>query len=42
MRNNDIIEKLAAYEYDRWLRWQKYLFSKCIRWGFNNSKRICR
>lgn len=30
MRKNDIIEKLAAYEHDRWSRWQKYLFSKCI------------
>ena len=30
MRDNDIIEKLAAYEHDRWSRWQKRLFSKCI------------
>lgn len=30
MKNNDIIEKLADYEHDRWSRWQKYLFSKCI------------
>ena len=30
MKNNDIIEKLAAYEYDRWSRWQKHLFSKCM------------
>lgn len=25
-----IITKLADYEHDRWSRWQKYLFSKCI------------
>ena len=30
MRDNEIIEKLAEYEHDRWSRWQKYLFSKCI------------
>lgn len=27
---DDIIEKLADYEHDRWARWQKYLFSKCM------------
>ena len=30
MRDNEIIEKLAEYEHDRWSRWQKHLFSKCI------------
>ena len=30
MKDNDIIEKLAAYEHDRWSRWQKHLFSKCM------------
>ena len=30
MKNNDMIEKLADYEHDRWSRWQKHLFSKCI------------
>ena len=30
MKDNDIIEKLAAYEHNRWSRWQKHLFSKCI------------
>ena len=30
MKNNDIIEKLAAYEHDRCSRWQKHLFSKCM------------
>ena len=30
MRNNEIIEKLAECEHDRWSRWQKHLFSKCI------------
>lgn len=30
MKDNDIIEKFAAYEHDRWSRWQKSLFSKCI------------
>lgn len=30
MKDNDIIEKLADYEHDRWSRWQKHLFSKCI------------
>ena len=30
MKYNDLIEQLANYEHDRWTRWQKYLFSKCI------------
>ena len=30
MKDNNIIEKLADYEHDRWSRWQKHLFSKCI------------
>lgn len=30
MNNNDIIERLADYEHDRWSRWQKHVFSKCI------------
>ena len=30
MNNNELIELLADYEHDRWSRWQKYLFSKCI------------
>ena len=30
MKNDDMIELLADFEYDRWSRWQKYLFSKCI------------
>ena len=29
MEVNNLIEKLADYEHDRWSRWQKYLFSKC-------------
>ena len=28
--NENIIDKLATYEHDRWSRWQKYLFAKCI------------
>lgn len=31
MENKDLIELLANYEHDRWSRWQKYLFSKCIK-----------
>lgn len=27
----EIIEKLANYEHDRWSRWQKHLFSKCLK-----------
>jgi len=30
MKNNELIKLLASYEHDRWSRWQKYLFSKCI------------
>jgi len=30
MKDDDIIELLADFEHDRWSRWQKYLFSKCI------------
>lgn len=30
MKNSDIIEVIADYEHDRWSRWQKHLFSKCI------------
>lgn len=30
MKEN-IIEKLSDYEHDRWSRWQKHLFSKCIK-----------
>lgn len=30
MEEKDLIEKLSDYEHDRWGRWQKYLFSKCI------------
>lgn len=30
MDNKEFIELLATYEHDRWSRWQKYLFSKCI------------
>lgn len=30
MKNDDIIELLAEFEHDRWSRWQKYLFIKCI------------
>ena len=30
MKNDDMIELLADFEHDRWSRWQKYLFSKCI------------
>ena len=30
MKNEEIIELLAGFEHDRWSRWQKYLFSKCI------------
>ena len=26
-----IIEKLADFEHDRWSRWQKHVFSKCIK-----------
>ena len=26
----DVIERLASYEHDRWSRWQKHVFSKCI------------
>ena len=28
--NDDLIELLADFEHDRWSRWQKYLFNKCI------------
>jgi len=28
--NDNIIDKLASYEHNRWSRWQKYLFTKCI------------
>ena len=31
MENKNLIELLANYEHDRWARWQKYLFSKCIK-----------
>lgn len=31
MENNNLIELLADYEHDRWSRWQKYLFDKCIK-----------
>lgn len=31
MENKNLIELLANYEHDRWTRWQKYLFSKCIK-----------
>lgn len=27
----ELIEKLANFEHDRWSRWQKHLFSKCIK-----------
>ena len=32
MEGKDLIvtERLADYEHERWSRWQKYLFSKCI------------
>ena len=30
MDKEDLIEPLAEYEHDRWARWQKHLFSKCI------------
>lgn len=30
MDNNELIEKLADYEHERWSRWQKHVFSKCI------------
>lgn len=30
MNNIELIELLANYEHDRWSRWQKHLFSKCI------------
>ena len=26
-----LIEALADFEHDRWSRWQKHLFSKCIK-----------
>lgn len=29
MKDN-LIEKLANYEHERWSRWQKYVFGKCI------------
>lgn len=31
MENKNLIELLANYEHDRWSRWQKYLFGKCIK-----------
>lgn len=30
MLKTRIVDKLADYEHDRWSKWQKYLFSKCI------------
>ena len=30
MTNNDMIEILADFEHDRWSRWQKHVFNKCI------------
>jgi len=27
----ELIEKLANFEHDRWSRWQNHLFSKCIK-----------
>jgi len=30
MEDNKLIELLADYEHDRWSRWQRHLFSKCI------------
>lgn len=30
MLKTRIVDKLADYEHNRWSRWQKYLFSKCI------------
>lgn len=30
MEYKEFIELLSDYEHDRWSRWQKYLFSKCI------------
>lgn len=27
----ELIEKIADFEHDRWSRWQKHLFSKCIK-----------
>jgi len=29
--NEEIIERLADFEHDRWARWQKHVFSKCIK-----------
>lgn len=29
--DDNIIEKLSDYEHDRWSRWQKHVFDKCIK-----------
>lgn len=30
LNENKLIEELSNYEHNRWSRWQKYLFNKCI------------
>lgn len=31
MKEKVLIQMLADYEHDRWARWQRYLFDKCIK-----------
>lgn len=28
---NELFEKLAALEHERWAKWQRYLHSKCVK-----------
>lgn len=29
--NNELLEKLAAIEHERWAHWQRYVHSRCVR-----------
>ena len=31
LKNEGLRERLAALEYDRWVRWQRFLHTQCIR-----------
>lgn len=31
MKNEELFEKLAAIEHERWADWQRYVHSKCVR-----------